>query len=49
MKTFVDTFYIVALVNVRDEHHEKANQLVEIYDKYFTQAGFRVLMLDSIN
>jgi len=32
-KTFVDTFYIVALVNVRDEYHEKANDLVEIYDK----------------
>ena len=30
--TFVDTFYIVALVNERDEYHEKANELVEIYD-----------------
>lgn len=32
-KTFVDTSYVVALVNPRDEHHEKANVLVERYDK----------------
>jgi len=32
-KTFVDTFYIVALVNRRDEFHEKANELVRFYDK----------------
>jgi len=32
MKTLIDISYIVALVNVRDEHHEKANELVEIYD-----------------
>lgn len=32
-KTFVDTFYIVALVNRRDEFHEKANELVKYYDK----------------
>lgn len=32
-KTFVDTFYIVALVNRRDEFHEKANELVRYYDK----------------
>ncbi|MCY7347236.1 MAG: PIN domain-containing protein [Pyrinomonadaceae bacterium] len=31
-KTFVDTFYIVALVNRRDEFHEKANELVLEYD-----------------
>ncbi len=31
--TFVDTFYVVALVNERDEYHEKANELVEFYDK----------------
>ncbi len=31
-RTFVDTLYIVALVNERDEYHEKANELVEIYD-----------------
>lgn len=32
-KTFVDTFYIVALVNERDEFNEKANELVEFYDR----------------
>ena len=32
-KTFVDTFYVVALVNERDEYHAKANDLVEFYDK----------------
>ncbi len=32
-KTFVDTFYIVALINERDEYHTKANELVEFYDK----------------
>jgi len=31
-KTFVDTLYVVALVNKRDEYYEKANELVEIYD-----------------
>ena len=31
-RTFVDTLYIVALVNERDEYNEKANELVEIYD-----------------
>jgi len=31
-KTFVDTFYIVALVNKRDEFHEKANELVLVFD-----------------
>lgn len=31
--TLIDTFYIVALVNEKDEYHEKANELVEIYDK----------------
>ena len=31
-RTFVDTLYIVALVNERDEYHEKANELVEICD-----------------
>ena len=31
-KTLIDTGYIAALVNERDEHHEKANELVEIYD-----------------
>jgi uncharacterized protein len=30
--TFLDTSYIVALVNERDQAHEKANELVEIYD-----------------
>lgn len=32
-KTFVDTFYIVALVNERDEYHAEANELVDLYDK----------------
>lgn len=32
-KTFVDTSYIVSLVNERDDFHEKANELVELYDK----------------
>ena len=31
--TFVDTSYVVALVNPRDENHEKANELVDAYDK----------------
>ena len=31
--TFVDTFYVVALVNEHDEFHEKANELVEVYDQ----------------
>jgi len=31
-KTFVDTSYVVALINERDEYHEKANELVNIYD-----------------
>ena len=33
IRTFIDTFYVVALVNVRDDYYEKANELVEIYDK----------------
>ena len=28
----IDTSYIVALVNARDENHERANELVNIYD-----------------
>ncbi len=32
IKTFVDTFYIVALVNKRDEFHEKAKELVLEFD-----------------
>ncbi len=32
-RTFVDTFYIVALVNERDEFHDKANELVAYYDR----------------
>jgi len=32
IKTFVDTFYIVALVNKRDEFHEKANEFVLEFD-----------------
>ena len=31
-KIFVDTFYIVALVNSRDEFHEKAGELVFEFD-----------------
>ena len=31
-KTFVDTFYIVALVNRRDEFYERANELVLEFD-----------------
>lgn len=31
-KIFVDTFYVVALVNKRDEFHEKANELVLEFD-----------------
>lgn len=31
-KTFVDTFYVVALVNKREEFHEKANELVSEFD-----------------
>ncbi len=31
-KIFVDTFYIVALVNQRDEFHEKAAELVSKFD-----------------
>lgn len=31
--TFVDTSYVVALVNPRDENHEKANEMVDAYDK----------------
>ncbi|MCY7376898.1 MAG: PIN domain-containing protein [Pyrinomonadaceae bacterium] len=31
-KTFVDTFYVVALVNKRDEFHEKAHELVMEFD-----------------
>ncbi|MDQ3321965.1 MAG: PIN domain-containing protein [Acidobacteriota bacterium] len=31
-KTFVDNFYVVALVNKRDEFHERANELVLEFD-----------------
>ena len=31
-KIFVDTFYVVALVNERDEFHEKAKELVLEFD-----------------
>ncbi len=31
-QTLIDTSYITALVNKRDEYYEKANELVEIYD-----------------
>lgn len=31
-RTLIDTGYITALVSERDEYHEKANELVEIYD-----------------
>jgi uncharacterized protein len=31
-KTLIDTCYITALVNKRDDYHEKANELVEIYE-----------------
>ncbi len=31
-KIFVDTFYVVALVNTRDEFHEKAKELVFEFD-----------------
>lgn len=32
-KIFVDTGFVVALVSKRDEYHNTANELVEIYDK----------------
>ncbi len=31
--TLIDTLYIVALLNEKDENHEKANELVEFYNK----------------
>ncbi|MDQ3633875.1 MAG: PIN domain-containing protein [Acidobacteriota bacterium] len=31
--TLIDTLYVVALLNEKDENHYKANELVEIYDK----------------
>ncbi len=31
-KIFVDTFYVVALINQRDDFHEKAHELVLEFD-----------------
>ncbi len=33
-KIFVDTWFIVALINKRDQYHQKALQLAEQYKKY---------------
>jgi len=29
---FIDTMYVIALINENDEYHEKAVELSEIYD-----------------
>jgi uncharacterized protein len=31
-RTLIDTGFVTSLVNKRDEYHEKANELVEIYE-----------------
>ena len=31
-RTLIDTGFVTTLVNKRDEYHEKANELVEIYE-----------------
>ena len=33
-KTFVDTLFIVALINKRDQYHQKALELSEEYENY---------------
>ena len=32
IKTFVDTLYVIALINERDQYHERAVELVTLYD-----------------
>ena len=34
IKIFVDTLFIVALINKRDQYHQKALELAEQYKKY---------------
>lgn len=31
-RTFIDTFFLIALANERDAHHERALQLAELYN-----------------
>jgi predicted nucleic acid-binding protein len=42
MKTFIDTLFVVALLNQRDQHHERAAALADRY------AGERFLITDAV-
>lgn len=33
MRTFVDTLFVIALINPRDQYHETAMELASKYDK----------------
>jgi len=33
-KVFIDTSFVVALVNEKDQHHERASELADLFDAY---------------
>jgi hypothetical protein len=33
-KIFIDTLFVVALINLRDQYHKKAMELSELYEGY---------------
>ncbi|MGO9199604.1 MAG: hypothetical protein ACLQM8_03580 [Limisphaerales bacterium] len=41
---FADTFYFVARLNRRDQHHERVLAGALTGDKHFEQAGFAALL-----
>lgn len=44
-RVFVDTVFVVALINRRDQYHSEASDALTS-DQHFVQAGFRALMLE---
>lgn len=48
-RIFIDTLFVIALINPRDQYHSRANELAVKYDDspfdvHFQQAGFEALM-----
>ncbi|WP_055075540.1 hypothetical protein [Pseudanabaena sp. 'Roaring Creek'] len=47
MTIFIDTSFIIALINERDQYHTQALEVLT-FDQHFAQAGFQILWSDRI-
>ena len=41
-KVFIDTSFVVALVNEKDQHHDRASELADLFD------GYSLLTMDAV-